>query len=57
MKIPVSCLSDAVCLYPNVASELVGVGLRRVWVRFASACVAAPCDDNLVKVSVAGENP
>ena len=51
-----SCLSAAVCLSPNVVSGLVGVGLRRAWVRSVSVCVSASCEDSLDKVSAAGEN-
>ena len=56
VKISVSCLRGAVCLSPNVVSGLVGVGLRRVWVRSTSACVAAPFKDIIDKVSVAVKN-
>ena len=57
MRIYASCLSDAVCLSPNVVIGLVRVGLRRVWVRYTSVCVASSCEDSLDKVSVAGKNP
>ena len=43
-----------VCLYPNAVSGILGIGLRRVWVRSADACVAASLEDTLGKVSVAG---
>ena len=55
VNISESCLRAAVCLYPNVVSGLVGVGLRRVWVRSTDACVAASFEDSLGKVSVSGE--
>ena len=57
MKIYASCLSAAVFLSPKVVSGIVGVGLRRVWVRSTAACVAASCEYSLGKVIVAGKNP
>ena len=41
LKISVSCLRDDDFLSPNAVSVLVGVGLRKAWVRSAAACVAA----------------
>ena len=43
-----------VCLYPNAVSGILGIGLRRVWVRSVDACVAASLEDTLGKVSVVG---
>ena len=54
MNISASCLRAAVCLSPNFVSGLVGVGLRRAWVRSADACVTASYEDSLDKVSVSG---
>ena len=34
---------------------IVGVGLRRVWVRSAAACVAASFDEIIGNVRVSGE--
>ena len=56
MKISASFLRAAVCLSPKVVSGLVRVGLRRVWVRYAAACVATYFEDSLGKVSFSGEN-
>ena len=56
VKISASCLGNDFCLSPNVVSGLVGVGLRRLRVSSAAACVAASCEDSLDKVSVAGKN-
>ena len=55
LKIYARCRSAAVCLYPTVVSGLVGVELRKAWVRSADACVAAPLEDSLGKVSVSGK--
>ena len=49
--------SAAFCLYPNVVSGLVGVGLRRDLVRSVAACVAASLEESLGNVSVSGGNP
>ena len=46
--------SAAFCLYPNVVSGLVGVGLRRDLVRSLAACVAASLEESLGNVSVSG---
>ena len=52
MKISVSFRSADVFLFPNVLGGLVGVGLRRTWVRSTSACVSESLEDSLGKVSV-----
>ena len=46
--------SASFCLYPNVVSGLVGVGLRRDLVTFVAACVAASLEKSLGNVSVSG---
>ena len=56
VKISASCLRVAVFLSPNAVSGLVGVGLRRAWVRSLAACVAAYFDDIIGNVSEAGGN-
>ena len=56
-KISASCRSAAVCLSPDVLSGIVGVGLRRAWVRSTAACVAESLEDIIGKVSVARKNP
>ena len=53
LKMSASFWSYAACLSPDVMSGIVGVGLRRVWVRSAAACVAKSLEDILGKVSVA----
>ena len=53
VNISASFLIAAFCLSPNVVSGLVGVGLRRAWVRSADACVAASFEYSVGKVSVA----
>ena len=55
LKISVRWFRGAVCLSPNIVSGLVGVGLRRVWVRSASACVAASFDDIISNVRDTGK--
>ena len=50
-----SCLRAAVCFYPKVMSGIVGVGLRRAWVRSSSTCVAAYFDEIPGNVRVAWE--
>ena len=55
VNISASFLRAAVCLSPNIVSVIVGVGLRRVWVRSAAACVAAYFEDSIFKVSVFGK--
>ena len=57
LKISESFLSATVCLSPSIVSGLVGVGLRRVWVRLTAACVASSLEDSIGKVSVARKNP
>ena len=57
LKISASLRSADVCLSPSVVSGILGVRLRRVWVRYADACVAASLEDSLGNVSVARENP
>ena len=52
LNISTSFRSATFCLSPNVASGLVGVGLRRAWDRSTAACVAASLEDTLGKVSV-----
>ena len=47
LKISASCFRAAVYLLPIVVSGLVGVGLRRSWVRSEAACVAASSEDIL----------
>ena len=54
VKIYGSCLSASVCFSPHVVSGLVGVRLKRAWVRSAAACVVKSCEDSIDKVSVAG---
>ena len=56
VNISASCQRAAVCLSPNFVSGLVGVGLRRAWVRSASACVATSFEEIIGKVSVAEKN-
>ena len=53
VKISASCLMAAVFLSPNDVSEIVGVGLKRKWVRSTSTCVAASFEDIIGNVSVA----
>ena len=57
LNVSTSFRSAAVCLSPNDVSGLVGVGLRRGWVRSAAACVDASLEDSIGKVSVSGGNP
>ena len=52
LKMSASFWSYAACLSPDVMSGIVGVGLRRVWVRSAAACIAKSLEDILGKVSV-----
>ena len=49
-----SCLRAAVCLFPNAVILIVGVGLKRVWMRSVTACIAVSFEDILGKVSVSG---
>ena len=56
LNIYASCLRASVCLSPNVVSGLVGVRLRRAWVRYMAACVDTSFEESLGKVSVAREN-
>ena len=42
-----SCFNTAVCLSPIFVSEIVGVGLRRVWVRSTAVCISE-CAENLL---------
>ena len=49
-------LGTSVCLSPNVVSGLVGVELRRAWVRSVAAYVAASCEGSIGKVNVSGKN-
>ena len=56
VKISTILRSSDVCFPPNVVSGLVGVGLRRAWVRSAIAFVAASLEDSLGKISVSGKN-
>ena len=55
VNISAICLRVAVCLSPNVVRGLVGVGLRRAWVRYAAACFDSSFQDSIGKVSVSGE--
>ena len=52
LNISASCLSAAVCLSPNAVSGLVGVRLRRAWVRPEAACIAVSFDEILGSVIV-----
>ena len=56
LNISASCFRGDFFLSPSVLSGLLGVGLRRVWVRSAVACDAASFDDILGNVRVAGKN-
>ena len=56
LNISVRFLGAAVCLSLNVVSRIVGVGLRRMWARSASACVSAYFDEIIGNVRVAGKN-
>ena len=51
-----SCLRAAVCLFPNAVILIVGVGLKRVWMRSVTACSAVSCEDLLGTGSVSGGN-
>ena len=51
-----SCLRAAVCLFPNAVILIVGVGLRRAWVRSAATCIAVSFEEILGKVTVSGVN-
>ena len=42
--------------FPKSVSGMVGVGLRRLWVRSESACVAVSFDEILGDFSVEGVN-
>ena len=55
-NISVGCLRAAVCLYPFSVSGLVGVGLRRVWVKSTDACVDASFEEILGNFSVSGKH-
>ena len=52
VNIYVIFLRADVCLSPNVVSGIVGVGLSRVWLMSAAACVAASFDNIIGNVSV-----
>ena len=56
LNISASGFRAAVCLYPNVVSGVVGVGLIRVWMRSAAACVSASFDEIIGNVRVDGGN-
>ena len=51
-----SFLMYTVCLSPKVLSGIVGIGLRRVWVRSVATCIASSFDNTLGNVRVAGGN-
>ena len=55
LNISASFLRAAVFLSPNTASGIVGVGLRRAWVRSAVACVDASFDNIIGNVSFSGK--
>ena len=54
VKTSTSFLRSAVCFSPNFVIGLVGVRLRRAWVRSAAACVAASFENSIGKISVGG---
>ena len=54
VNISASFRSAAVCLSPNVVRGILGVGLRRTWVRYTAACFAASLEYSIGKVSVSG---
>ena len=54
VNISVSCFKAAVCLYPNVVSGLVEVGLRRAWARLLAKCVVTSFDEVIGNTRVAG---
>ena len=51
------CFRAAVFLSPNVMSGIVGVGLRRAWVRVATACVAVFLMKLLSMLGFLGKTP
>ena len=53
LKISDSCLRATVCFPPNSVSGIVGVGLKRAWVRCTASFFAASSEDSLGKFSVA----
>ena len=56
LKISESCFRAAVCLLPCVVSGLVRFGLKREWLRSASAFVAASFEEIIGNGRVAGGN-
>ena len=52
-----SCFRAAICLLPDFVSGLVGVGLRRAWVRSGATYVSKSFYDILGNVRFAGKNP
>ena len=56
LNISASCFRAAVYLFPIVVSGLVGVGVRRSWVRSEDACVSASSEDILGNGRVARKN-
>ena len=55
VNISVSCFKAAVCLYPNVVSGLVEVGLRRAWERLSTKCVVTSFDEIIGNARVTGK--
>ena len=54
LKIYASCFNDAVCCLFIFVSGVVGVWLRRAWVRSFSACVSVSTDGILGKSKISG---
>ena len=49
LKIDANCFNSAVCFYHIIGIGMVGVGLRRAWLRSAATCVAASSEEILGK--------
>ena len=56
LNISLSCYRDTVYLCSNFVYGLVGIGLRRVWMRSAAAYVDEYFDDIRDNFRVSGEN-
>ena len=56
VNISASFLRVAVFLSPNSVSGVVGIGLRRVWVRSVATCIASSFDNTIGNFMVAGGN-
>ena len=55
MKISASFFSTTISLSPNVVIGLVGVGLRRTWVRSEATCVDASFDKIIGSIRFSGK--